>query len=536
MILAIDQGTTGSTCIVFDERAEPVGRAYREFAQHFPQPGWVEHDAGEIWEVTRAVAGEALADAGVRAGELEAVGIANQRETVCVWDPATGQPLHRAIVWQDRRTAARCAELREAGYEALIRARTGLVLDPYFSATKIQWLLEHVEGLCERAREGRALFGTVDSWLIFKLTGEHVTDPSNASRTMLYDIAAGRWDPELLELFGVPARALPEVRASAGALGVTRPRALHGHAVPVAGVAGDQQAALFGQACTDPGMGKNTYGTGSFVLLNAGFTAPVPAAGLLGTVAWGIGGPAVSSGDTRPDQPSEDAPAGPLGPAPAQAPPAVSNVSKALEAEPPFHSLTYALEAAIFVTGAAVQWLRDGLGIIADAAESEALAASLQSNEQVYFVPALTGLGSPHWDPHARGTIVGLTRGSTRAHLARATLEAIAYQTVDAVRAMEAGAGQPLRELRADGGATANRWLMQFQADVLGVPVVVPEIAETTALGAAFLAGVGAGLWSVSDVRDGWRERVRYEPRMNEGERAGLLAGWQGALARARSG
>jgi glycerol kinase len=489
MVLAIDQGTTGSTCIVFDERMEVVGRAYREFAQHFPQPGWVEHDLGEIWEVTSAVAGEALNGAGVRAGELLAVGITNQRETVCVWDPATGEPLHRAIVWQDRRTAARCDELRELGHEGLIRARTGLVLDPYFSASKIEWLLEHVDGLRVRAREGRAVFGTVDSWLIYRLTGEHVTDPSNASRTMLYNIAAGRWDPELLELFGVPARALPEVRASAGELGVTRPEALHGHAVPVAGVAGDQQAALFGQACTDPGMGKNTYGTGSFVLLNAGFTAPAPAPGLLSTVAWGIGG-----------------------------------------------ASTYALEASIFVTGAAVQWLRDGLQIISDAAETETLAASLQSNDQVYFVPALTGLGSPHWDPHARGTIVGLTRGSTRAHLARATLEAIAYQTVDAVRAMEAGAGEPLRELRADGGATSNQWLMQFQADVLGVPVLIPEVTETTALGAAFLAGVGAGLWTVSDVRNGWRERARFEPRMGEGERECLLAGWHGALARARSG
>ncbi len=493
VVLAIDQGTTGSTCIVFDERMEVVGRAYREFAQHFPRPGWVEHDLGEIWEVTCAVAGAALDGAGVRDGELLAVGITNQRETVCVWDPATGEPLHRAIVWQDRRTAARCEELRAAGHEGLIRARTGLVLDPYFSASKIEWLLEHVEGLRARARAGRAVFGTIDSWLLYRLTGEYVTDPSNASRTMLFDIAAGRWDPELLELFGVPARALPEVRASAGVLGVTRPEALHGHAVPVAGVAGDQQAALFGQACTDPGMGKNTYGTGSFVLLNAGFTAPAPAAGLLSTVAWGLG-------------------------------------------FPPTHALTYALEASIFVTGAAVQWLRDGLGIIADAAETEALAASLQSNDQVYFVPALTGLGSPHWDPHARGTIVGLTRGSTRAHLARATLEAIAYQTVDAVRAMEAGAGEPLRELRADGGATANRWLMQFQADVLGVPVLLPEVTETTALGAAFLAGVGAGLWTVSDVRAGWRERARFEPRMGEGERACLLAGWHGALARARSG
>jgi glycerol kinase len=492
MILAIDQGTTGSTCIVFDERAEPIGRAYREFSQVFPRPGWVEHDAAEIWEVTHTLAGAALADAGVRPGELAAVGITNQRETVCVWDPATGEPLHNAIVWQDRRTAARCAELREAGCEQLIRARTGLVLDPYFSAPKMQWLLEHVEGLRERARTGRALFGTIDSWLIFKLTGEHLTDPSNAARTMLYDIAAGRWDPELLELFGVPARALPEVRPSAGLMGTTSPQALHGHAAPIAGVAGDQQAALFGQACTDPGMGKNTYGTGSFVLLNAGFAVPPPAPGLLSTVAWGIGSP-------RPAR-------------------------------------TYALEASIFVTGAAVQWLRDGLGIVAHAADTEALAASLDSNEQVYFVPALTGLGSPHWDPDARGTIVGLTRGSTRAHLARATLEAIAYQTVDAVRAMEAGAGQPLSELRADGGATANRWLMQFQADVLGVPVVVPEIAETTALGAAYLAGVGAGRWTVADVRDGWRERARYEPRMGARERACLLTGWHDALERARSG
>jgi glycerol kinase len=517
MILAIDQGTTGSTCIVFDERAEPVGRAYREFEQHFPQPGWVEHDAAEIWEATHAVAGEALVDAGVRTGELVAVGITNQRETVCVWDPATGEPLHRAIVWQDRRTAERCAQLREAGLEELVRARTGLVLDPYFSATKIEWLLEHVEGLRERALAGRALFGTVDSWLIFKLTGEHLTDPSNASRTMLYDIAAGQWDPELLELFGVPRRALPEVRPSAGSFGLTRLEALFGHAAPIAGVAGDQQAALFGQGCVDPGMGKNTYGTGSFVLLNAGPRAPAPARGLLSTVAWGIGaGPG----------PSGDAPLGVTSSPYRDAPPGL----------PPGHARTYALEASIFVTGAAVQWLRDGLGIIADAAESEALAASLQSNEQVYFVPALTGLGSPHWDPHARGTITGLTRGSTRAHLARAALEAIAYQTVDAVRAMEAGASIELCELRADGGATANRWLMQFQADTLGVPVLVPEVAETTALGAALLAGVGARLWTLVDVRDGWRLRARYEPRMGEGERADLLAGWHRALGRARSG
>jgi glycerol kinase len=488
MILAIDQGTTGTTCIVFDENAEPLGRAYREFAQHFPRPGWVEHDASEIWRVTHAVAGEALEDAEVRVGELAAVGITNQRETVCAWDPATGEPLHRAIVWQDRRTAERCEELRAAGHEQLVRERTGLVLDPYFSGTKIEWLLDNVEGLRERVQNGRAVFGTIDSWLIFKLTGEHATDPSNASRTMLYDIAAGRWDPELLALLDVPERTLPRVAASAGTLGMTKPEALHGHAVPVAGVAGDQQAALFGQACVDPGMGKSTYGTGSFALLNTGFAAPAPVRGLLGTVAWGVGG-----------------------------------------------STTYALEASIFVTGAAVQWLRDGLGIIERASDTEALAASLDGNEGVYFVPALTGLGSPHWDPYARGTIVGLTRGAGRAHLARATLEAIAYQTVDAMRAMQGASAEPLAELRADGGATANTWLMQFQADVLGVPVVVPEIAETTALGAAYLAGVGVGAWTVSDVRDGWREGARYEPRMGAEEREALLAGWADALAHTRT-
>lgn len=486
MILAIDQGTTGSTCLVFDGQAELIGRAYREFTQHFPRPGWVEHDAGEIWEVTQAVAGEALADAGIEPGELEAVGITNQRETVCVWDPATGEPLHRAIVWQDRRTAERCEELRRQGHLPHVREVTGLVLDPYFSGTKIEWLLRNVDGLAERARDGRAVFGTIDSWLIFKLTGEHATDPSNASRTLLYDIRTGAWDPELLGLLGVPERALPDVRPSSGPLGTTRPEALHGHAVPVAGVAGDQQAALFGQACLEPGLGKNTYGTGSFVLLNTGTKPPEPVPGLLATVGWGIG-----------------------------------------------RSTTYALEAAIFVTGAAVQWLRDGLGIIASASETAGLAASLDGNDDVYFVPALTGLGSPHWDPYARGTIVGLTRGSTRAHIARATLEAIAYQTVDAVRACEDAAGEPLAELRADGGATANAWLMQFQADMLGVPVVVPEIAETTALGAAYLAGVGVGAWTLDHVRTSWRERARHEPRMGEDERAALLHGWHRALERA---
>jgi glycerol kinase len=487
VILAIDQGTSGTTCLVFDERAELIGRAYREFRQHFPKPGWVEHDLDEIWEVTQAVAGEAIADAGLRSGELEAVGITNQRETVCVWDPGTGRPLHRAIVWQDRRTAARCDALRAEGRQQLVRERTGLVLDPYFSATKIEWLLDNVEGLRERARDGRAVFGTIDAWLIFKLTGALATDASNAARTMLLDIRSGRWDPELLELFGVDERALPEVVPSSGTIGVTRAEALHGHQVPVAGVAGDQQAALFGQACVDQGLGKNTYGTGSFVLVNSGYRPPRPVPGLLGTVAWGIG-----------------------------------------------QRLSYALEAAIFVTGAGVQWLRDGLGIIEAAAETQALAASLGSNDGVYFVPALTGLGSPHWDPYARGTIVGLTRGTGRAHLARATLEAIAYQTVDAIRAMEEASGVPLAELRADGGATVNDWLMQFQADVLGVPVLVPEIAETTALGAAYLAGVGVGIWTIDDVSRAWRERRRYDPRMEEDERAVLIRDWHRALERAR--
>ena len=488
MILAIDQGTTGTTCLVFDITGEPLGRGYREFTQHFPQPGWVEHDLDELWQVTQAVAGEALQDAGLRPGDLEAVGIANQRETVCVWDPATGRPLHRALVWQDRRTAGRCEELREAGHEPLIRARTGLVLDPYFSATKIEWLLRSLDGLSERARDGRAVFGTIDSWLLFQLTGELATEPSNASRTMLLDLSTGRWDADLAELFGVPLRALPEIRPSAGRLGVTRPEALHGHRAPVSAILGDQQAALFGQGCLEPGLGKNTYGTGSFVLLNAGAQPAQPGDGLLGTVAWQLG--------SRRD---------------------------------------YALEAAIFVTGAAVQWLRDGLGIIGAASETEALASSLQSNDGVYFVPALTGLGSPHWDPRARGTIVGLTRGSGRAHLARATLEAMAYQTHDAVRAMEAAGEAPLSELRADGGATVNRWLMQFQADILGVPVVRARVEQATALGAAYMAGVGAELITLGSVASLGGEGERFEPAMPDSEREALLAGWARAVRQTRT-
>jgi glycerol kinase len=478
LILAIDQGTTGTTCLVFDREGAIAGRAYTEFQQFFPQPGWVEHDAAEIWEVTRRVAREAIADAGIEGPDLDAIGITNQRETVVAWDPDSGEPVHRALVWQDRRTAGRCDELREGGHEDLVRERTGLTIDPYFSGTKIEWLLRNVEGT------ERAVFGTIDSWLLFKLAGRHVTDYTNASRTMLFDLRKLAWDPDLCDLLGVDPARLPEPCPSAHVFGTTTE---FGGEVPVAGVAGDQQAALFGQACHHAGMAKNTYGTGSFVLLNTGPEAPEAPPGLLATVACGLG----------------DAP-------------------------------VYALEASIFVTGAAVQWLRDGLGIIEHAGETEVLAAALDGNDGVYFVPALTGLGSPHWDPYARGTIVGLTRGSGRAHLARAALEAIAYETVDAVRAQEDAAGERLEVLRADGGATANRWLMQFQADVLGVPVSVPEIAETTALGAAYLAGIATGAWTGEQVARLWREAERYEPGMDVAEREELLAQWRRALERSR--
>jgi glycerol kinase len=478
MILAIDQGTTGSTCIVFDDEGRPRGRAYSEFEQYFPKPGWVEHDAAEIWDVTRKVAIGALADAGVQGSDLGGIGITNQRETVVAWDRESGEPVHHALVWQDRRTAARCDELREAGHEDLIRERTGLVIDPYFSGTKIEWLIRNAD-----LPEG-TVFGTIDSWLAFKLTGRHLIDYSNASRTMLFDIRELAWDDELCGLLGVDPKTLPEPVPSSLIYGTT---SVFGGEVPVAGIAGDQQAALFGQACQRPGETKNTYGTGSFVLLNTGTDVTGPKEGLLTTVAWGLG-----------------------------------------------DEVDYALEAAVFVTGAAVQWLRDGLRIITRASETEDLAASLDSNDDVYFVPALTGLGSPHWDPYARGTIVGLTRGATRAHLARAALEAIAYQTVDAVRAQEAASGESVPDLRADGGAVGNAWLMQFQADVLGVPVIVPEVAETTALGAAYLAGIATGQWTAEQVREMWREAARYEPAMGKVEREELLGRWRDAVTRSR--
>ncbi len=478
MILAIDQGTTGSTALVFDGEGKIVGRGYAEFTQHFPKPGWVEHDAEEIWGTTRSVATRALAGAGITGRDLDAIGITNQRETIVGWDPDTGKPIHHALVWQDRRGAERCDELRAAGAEALVRERTGLVLDPYFSATKIEWLLANVEG-AERAK-----FGTIDSWLVHKLCGEHLTDLTNAARTMLFDTASLGWDPDLCALFGVDPGSLPEVRPSAHIFGVTSE---FGGEVPVAGIGGDQQAALFGQACLTPGMGKNTYGTGSFVLLNAGTERPEPGDGLLSTIAWGIG-----------------------------------------------DEVTYALEASIFVTGSAIQWLRDGLGIIEKAEETESMAASLNSNDGVYFVPALTGLGSPWWDPYARGTMVGLTRGTGRAHLARAALEAIGYQTADAVTAQERSSGHKLERLRVDGGAVANRWLMQFQADLLGVPVEVPEIPETTAFGAGLLAGIGAGIWTESDVTRLWRSSHIFEPKMSRDEAGSLQEQWTRAVERSR--
>jgi glycerol kinase len=477
VILGIDQGTTGSRAFIFDDKGKVVTSAYSEFEQFFPRPGWVEHDAAEIWEVTKKVCHQALDGASIDGSKLTAIGITNQRETAVAWDKGTGEPLHRAIVWQDRRTAARCDRLKAEGLESMFRERTGLVLDAYFSGTKYEWMIK------EGGVPEDACFGTIDAWLLFKLTGRHATDYSNASRTLLFNIREMRWDPELCDVLGVPVESLPEPVPNAEVLGETTE---FGGSVPIAAMIGDQQGALYGQACQEPGLGKNTYGTGNFLLQNAGSGPPILEQGLITTIAWGI--------DGRVD---------------------------------------YALESSMFVTGAGIQWLRDGLEIIEQASDTEELARSLDSNEGVYFVPALTGLGSPHWDPYARGTIVGLTRGSKRAHVARAALEAIGYQTVDAVRAQNTALGIRLKELRADGGATANTWLMQFQADMLGVPVVVPEIADTTVLGAAYLAGVATGTWTEDDVRGLWTESQRYEPDMSDDERQSLLADWRRALQRA---
>jgi glycerol kinase len=490
-ILAIDQGTTGTKVLIFDHEADIKVLAYSEFTQHYPKPGWVEHDAGEIWSVSINLVEQALSQANIRASEIKAIGITNQRETSVLWDRATGEPVGRAIVWQDRRTAGICDELKAQGLEETFRRKTGLVVDPYFSGTKVKWMLDNTEGLRQRAEDGELCFGTIDSWLVWKLTGgrTHITDYSNASRTFMYNIHDLCWDKELLAILGVPEAILPQVKPSAYVYGHTEPSSFFGESVAVAGIAGDQQAALFGQACYGEGLAKNTYGTGSFILLNVGRDASVSSAGLLTTVAWGIG-----------DEPVE-----------------------------------YALEGAIFITGAAVQWLRDGLQIIKAAGETEALANSVESNGGVYFVPGLVGLGAPHWDAYARGAIVGITRGTTRAHIVRATLESMCYQTRDVVEEMERTSGVELKEIRADGGAVSNSFLMQFQADILGVPVEVPEITETTSLGAAYLAGLAVGFWESREELDAkWKAARRYEPRMKESERERLYGRWLKAVERAK--
>jgi len=489
-VIAIDAGTTGVRAFVVGDDGVPRTRSYREFPQHFPRPGWVEHDPNDIWRVTS----ETLADVAREmhdAGEtIVAIGITNQRETVVVWDRRTGAPRARAIVWQDRRTAEWCDELRAAGNEPMIRRATGLVLDPYFSASKLSWLL-HTGGV---AADDDLLFGTVDTWLLWKLTGGpdggvHATDPSNASRTMLYDIGAGAWSDDLCRLFDVPRACLPEVLPSSGRFGVTVPEHAAGLRVPVSGIAGDQQAALFGQACVAPGMTKNTYGTGSFVLTNVGRDMPEPVDGLLTTIAWSL--------------------------APGE--------------------VTYAMEGAIFVTGAAIQWLRDGLGVIREASEIGPLAASVPDSGGVYVVPAFTGLGSPWWDPYARGTIVGITRGTTRAHLARAVVEAMAFQTADVVDAITRASGAAPAEMRVDGGASVMDGLCQFQADLLGVTVRRAAIQETTALGAAFLAGVAEGVWaSAEEVNARWTADASFSPAMTDDERTARGTAWHRALERSR--
>lgn len=491
-ILALDQGTTSSRAIVFDRGGCVRSRAQKEFTQYFPQPGWVEHDASEIWSTQSGVMQEALSSAGIRASDVAAIGITNQRETTLIWDRKTGQPIHNAVVWQDRRTAPYCDELRAAGHEALFLARTGLVLDAYFSGTKVRWLLEHVPGARAKAEAGELAFGTIDSWLIYKLTdGElHITDASNASRTLLYNIHTGEWDNDLLELLGIPRSLLPEVRNSSEVYGQTS-AGLLGAQVPIAGIAGDQQSATFGQACLDVGMAKNTYGTGCFMLLNTGREAVDSQHRLLTTVGWQLSG-----------------------------------------------ERTYALEGGVFVAGAVVQWLRDGLGIIRSASEVEELAARVPDSGGVVLVPAFVGLGAPYWDPYARGTVVGITRGTSAAHIARAALESVAFQSAELLSAMQQDTARTcitLQELRVDGGGSINDAMMQFQADILGLPVVRPRVTETTALGAAYLAGLAVGFWSGQDeLRQLWQVGKRFEPDMTQDERQGRMHTWKRAVERSR--
>jgi glycerol kinase len=487
-VLALDQGTTSSRAIVFDEEGRAVATAQREFEQHYPQPGWVEHDPKEILRTQRETAREAVTKSNVPLKQLMALGITNQRETTLLWDRQSGEPLHKAIVWQDRRTAAMCEELRAVGAESLVRERTGLVIDPYFSGTKIAWLLDNVPGARARAERGELAFGTVDTWLVWHLTGNrtHVTDPSNASRTMLFNIHANDWDEDLLKLLGVPRAILPDVHPSAHAFGAL-PASLIGEALIIGGIAGDQQAAMFGQMCHRPGTAKNTYGTGCFMLMHTGGRVVQSQNGLVST-----------------------------------------SCAQIREKE-------YALEGSVFIAGAVVQWLRDGLKLIRTAPEVEALAASVPDNGGVYLVPAFAGLGAPHWDAYARGAMFGLTRGATGGHVARAALESIAYQSAELVRAMESDAGIRLSELRVDGGATANNLLMQFQADILGVPVIRPKVAETTALGAAYLAGLAVGYWrNPADVTAHWQVERRFEPAMSRDRASTLMEGWNKAVERAK--
>jgi glycerol kinase len=485
-ILALDQGTTSSRTIVFDHAGSVVASAQKEFRQIFPKPGWVEHDANEIWATQLSTAQDAMQKAGLSPSDVAAIGITNQRETTVVWDRETGTPIHNAIVWQDRRTAARCDQLKSRGGAAAIKRKTGLVVDAYFSGTKLEWILKNVAGARAKAAAGKLAFGTIDTWLVWNLTGGrvHVTDPSNASRTMLFNLK-GDWDDQLLKLLGVPRSVLPEVRSSSEVYG--QATALGG-SIPIAGIAGDQQAALFGQACTQPGMVKNTYGTGCFMLMNTG-TKPIASKNnLLTTVAWRIG-----------------------------------------------NRMEYALEGSIFIAGAVVQWLRDGLGIIKSSSEVEALASQVTDPDGVYLVPAFAGLGAPHWDQYARGLVAGVTRGTTAAHIARAALEGIAYQVADVLRAMQADAKIKLKELRVDGGASANNLLMQFQSSLLGVPVVRPKVTETTALGAAYLAGLAVGYWKdQKQIAAQWQVDRRFTPSMKAVDRKRLETGWRKALDRAR--
>ncbi|MEM1056156.1 MAG: glycerol kinase GlpK [Bacteroidota bacterium] len=494
-VLSLDQGTTSSRAIVFDSQGQIVSVAQKEFEQIFPKPGWVEHDPKTIWSTQISVAAEALSREGIRPRDVAAIGITNQRETAIVWDRATGEPVHNAIVWQDRRTAALCDELKEAGHEATFREKTGLVLDSYFSGTKVRWMLDHVKGLRERAEAGDLAFGTVDSWLVWNLTGGradagalHITDVTNACRTLLFNIHTGDWDDELLDILGVPRAMLPEVRSSSEVYGETGGD-LFTTPIRIAGIAGDQQAATFGQRCVEPGMVKNTYGTGCFMLLHTGTEAVPSDNNLLTTVAWKLG----------------DAP------------------------------MEYALEGSVFIAGAVVQWLRDGLKIIRSAPEIEPLAQSVEDNGGVYLVPAFAGLGAPHWDPYARGVMVGITRGVTDGHLARAALEGIAFQVADVLEAMRKDAGIDIRELRVDGGAAANNLLMQIQADVLQTPLVRPAVTETTALGAAYLAGLAVGYWDgPEDISQQWVADRRFRPLLAAPEADRLRSDWSRALDRAR--